>query len=177
MKLELAYYGAPVLRQKAKEVEKVTPEIQKLCEDMIETMHHHDGIGLAAPQVYRSLRIFVTCVPKPSQETPGEWEEGQTHIFINPKLLEPSDEAWETDEGCLSIPSLRGNVTRPYRITVDALDIHGRPFQETFYGLEARCIMHENDHINGVLFIDRVRGKERQQLEPGLKALKKKSKR
>lgn len=172
MKLPLAYFGNPILRKKCERVNEITPDIRQFVADMEETMIAHDGIGLAAPQVHRSLAIFITCVPiqlSNEREAPG-----QLRVFINPKILEYSEEEWVRGEGCLSIPGIYGSVIRPEHIKVEAMDLDGKTFVQEFRGLEARAIMHENDHINGVLFIDRVRGKERQLLEQPLKEIKKK---
>lgn len=172
MKLPLAYYGNPVLRKKAEPIKEISDEIRQLIKDMIETMDLADGIGLAAPQIQKSLALFITRVPVKISE--DKWEPGTLRIFINPKILGHSVEEWESSEGCLSIPKVYGNVIRPYKIKVEAKDLEGQTFIEEFTGLEARCIMHENDHINGTLFIDRVHGKERKEIEPLLREIKKK---
>lgn len=173
MKLPLAYYGNPILRKKGERVAEITSEIKQLVTDMEETMFAHDGIGLAAPQVHRSLALFIVNVPIETEDE-DKWLPGKTRLFINPKILEHSEEEWIRGEGCLSIPGIYCPIIRPLKIKVEAMDLDGKIFVEEFTGLEARAIMHENDHINGVLFIDRVRGKERQQLEPLLKNIKKK---
>lgn len=172
MKLPLAYYGNPILRKKCEPVTEITAEICKLIDDMIETMLSHDGYGLAAPQVKHSKSIFLTHTP--TQTGPDEWVPGKIRVFINPKILSYSEELSFRGEGCLSIPNLYGNVARPLKITVEARDRDGTIFKEEFSGIAARAIMHENDHINGVLFIDRIHGKERKELEPTLREIKKK---
>lgn len=174
MKLPLAYYGNPVLRQKCQQIEKIDDKIKQLVKDMEETMQAHDGIGLAAPQVQVSLAIFITKIP--IETNPDEFSPGITRVFINPKIIEHSEEEWLRGEGCLSIPKVFGTVSRPMHIKVEATDLDGKIFTEEFSGLQARAIMHENDHINGVLFIDRVKGKERQELEAALRDVKKKFK-
>lgn len=173
MKLPLAYYGNPILRKKCLEIEEINEDIRQLIGDMIETLEEQNGIGLAAPQVKRDLRLFLTKVPHPSKDDPDQWEEGQVKVYINPKLSDPSQEAWEREEGCLSIPKIYVSVIRPYRITVEATDLEGRLFTEELSGLEARCVMHENDHINGVLMVDRIKGKARREIEDDLRRLKK----
>lgn len=173
MKLPLAYFGNPILRKKCERVAEITPDIRQLVNDMEETMIAHDGIGLAAPQVHHSLAIFITCVPIQDDEN-QQGQSGELRVFINPKILEYSDEQWIRGEGCLSIPGIYGSVIRPMHIKVEATDLDGKIFVEDFSGLQARAILHENDHINGVLFIDRVRGKERKEMEQPLKDLKKK---
>jgi len=170
VKLDLHYFGDPVLRQKAKPVEEITDEIRQLCLDMIETMLAHNGIGLAATQVGRMLRIFVSNVD-------FEDEEGEVHlcdpiVYINPVISNPSETFVERSEGCLSIPKLYAAVARPLTITVEAMDMDGNTFTKECYGYHARNIMHENDHLNGVLFVDRIKGKRRTQLEPELRRIK-----
>lgn len=172
MKLPLAYYGEPILRKKCQRVEHIDDEIKQFIKDLEETMLFHDGAGLAAPQIHRSLAIFLTNIPK--QIGPDEWAPAPIRLFINPKILKYSDEEWLRGEGCLSIPNVFAPVYRPMHITVEATDLEGNRFVEDFSGLQARAIMHENDHINGVLFIDRIRGKERQEIEAELRAVKKK---
>lgn len=176
MKLPLAYYGAPILRKKSKPVEAITEEIAQLVNDMLETMREHNGIGLAANQVHKALRLFITEVPIKVSDDPEDhrWIEGTVHIFINPTIVERSQETWIREEGCLSIPKLYGEVERPTTIVVRATDLEGNPFEMSFSGLEARCIQHEYDHIDGILYIDRMIPEAREQLEPGLREVKKK---
>lgn len=172
MQLPLAYYGDPILRKKCRRIEQIDDKLKQLVSDMEETMLIHNGAGLAAPQVHFSLALFITNVAE--QAGPDEWMPGATRVFINPKILEYSNDEWLRGEGCLSIPEVFGHVYRPLHIKVEATNLEGSIFVEKFSGLLARAIMHENDHINGVLFIDRVRGKERQELESELRAIKKK---
>lgn len=171
MKLRLAYYGDPILRKKCERIEPIPNDLKQFVLDMEETMNAHDGVGLAAPQVHRSIALFIINIPR--QVGPNEWVPTMTRVFINPKILEYSEEEWLRGEGCLSIPEVYGTVSRPVKIKVEAFDLNGKHFIEEFSGIEARAIMHENDHINGVLFIDRIRGKERQELEPFLRNIKK----
>jgi len=176
MKLELAYYGNPVLRKRVSKVKKITDEIKKLVAEMVETMHEHNGIGLAAPQVSKSISVFITEVPIPvkNPEDPEkmEWKPGKLRVFINPKILSHGEEEWNLEEGCLSIPGLYGEVVRPVSVKVQAMDLDGNTFEEEFTWMDARCIMHENDHLNGVLFIDRIHGDKRKELEPKLTEIK-----
>ena len=170
MKLELTYYGNPVLRKKAAAVEKFDSELTQLVENMIETMNDLRGIGLAAPQVNVSLRIFITKVP--IQEENGEWMEGKERVYINPKILSYSEENQTTNEGCISIPKLYMDVIRPRTIRIQAYDLKGNLFEDELSDLFAANFMHENDHLNGVLIIDRIDKKERARLEPLLKKIK-----
>lgn len=171
MKLPLAYYGDAVLRKKTIPVMEINEEIRQLISDMVETMQAYNGVGLAAPQVHRSLALFITCVPI---EQPDEkWIPGKLRVFINPKILSVTEKTEVRSEGCLSIPKIYGEVERPFKVTVRATDLNGDIFEEEFSGLEARCVLHENDHINGVLFVDRIYGKTRKELEPKLRVIKK----
>lgn len=182
MKLPLTYYGNPILRKKTTRVDAITDELRQLVNDMVETMHESNGIGLAAPQINQSISLFITDVPikapgnpdNPEDPNGFHWEPGTLRVFINPKIIFYSEEQWHYSEGCLSIPGLSGDVTRPVTIKVQATDIDGNAFEGEFSWLEARCIMHENDHINGVLFIDRIHGKERKDLDPKLNEIKRK---
>lgn len=172
MHLPLAYYGDPILRKKCDKVEKFDDKLKQLVKDMEETMFLHDGVGLAAPQVHVSLAVFMTNIP--IQTGPDEWNPGPTNIYINPKIIEYSDEDWLRGEGCLSIPNVFGTVCRPMHIKIEAVDVEGKRFTEELSGLPARAFMHENDHINGVLFIDRVHKNEREKMEAELREIKKK---
>jgi peptide deformylase len=176
MKLPIAYYGAAVLRKKTEQVKEVNDEIRQLIKDMDETMRANNGMGLAAPQVSRSLALFIICPPVPNPPGHAEaYRYEKIQVFINPKISEPSDAMIDMDEGCVSIPGVRGNVIRPLSVTVEALDENGKPFKKVFTGMEARIIMHENDHINGVLFIDRLQDPPyRKKIEPMLREIKKK---
>lgn len=175
MRLPLAYYGDPVLRKKGNRVNEINDELRQLVDDMIETVKAENGIGLAAPQVHQSLALFITHVP--IKQTDETWDEGPFKVFLNPKILSYSNEFWTSSEGCLSIPKLYGDVERPIKIVVEYTDMEGNRITEEFSGLEARCVMHENDHINGTLFIDRISSKARKEMEPSLREIKKKYKR
>lgn len=171
MRLKIIYYGNPLLRKKAQPVDAVTPEIKQFAQDMIETMFLENGIGLAANQVGRLLRIFVTAVPGKDDE--GNLKPGKVKVYINPEITDFSEDKVAYNEGCLSIPGLRGEVARPFRVKIRALDIEGNSFEEELEGLDSVCVCHENDHLNGVLFIDRIKGKEREEMEKRLKQIKK----
>jgi peptide deformylase len=172
MLLPLAYYNHPVLRQKVQPVETIDDSIRQLVVDMTETMHHHKGIGLAAPQVHHSLAIMLVCIPKYDEdENPLP---SPTSVFINPKLIEVSSKTWTHSEGCLSIPGLYEGVERPVALVAEVTTMEGKTEQIELNGWEARAFLHENDHLNGVLFFDRVRGKKRAEMENELKRIKKK---
>ena len=164
MKLPLAYYGDPILRKKVVPIDEITDEIRQLANDMIETMRETNGIGIAAPQIHRSIAIFITEVPIPERIEGSDeinWLPCKVRVCINLKILSHSEETWTYEEGCLSIPGIYGAVPRPIKIKVQAMDLDGKVFEEEFSWLDARTIMHENDHINGVLFVDRMPRKER----------------
>lgn len=146
-KLEIVFYPAPVLRKKAAAVSKVNDEVRAIAMRMIELMRQADGVGLAAPQVGLAMRLFV------ANETGNPQDD---RIFINPVLSNPSQEVEPLEEGCLSIPTVRGEVRRPRQITVTAMDLNGDEFQLTSDGLPARIWQHENDHLDGILIIDRM---------------------
>lgn len=172
MKREIRYYGDPCLREKAKPVEAITDEIRQLVADMIETMLNYDGIGLAAPQIGIPLRIFVSNVDHEDEQ--GEVHIGQPRAYINPQLSNFSGAIVERSEGCLSIPKLYLSVPRPLSVRIEALDVNGQSFTRDCYGYLARNMMHENDHLNGVLFFDWIKGKKRNEIEPALRMIKQK---
>ncbi|MBS4169167.1 peptide deformylase [Parachlamydia sp. AcF125] len=172
MQLPLAYYGDPILRKKCARIEQIDHQLKQLVSDMEETLEAHRGIGLAAPQVHHALNLFITKVPL--KNTYEEEIPAKLRVFINPKILAYSQEKNICAEGCLSIPNLYAPVARPISISLQYTDLEGKIWIEEFKELEARCILHENDHINGVLFIDRVKkGNERKLLDPLLKQIKK----
>ncbi len=174
MKLPLAYYGHPILRKKASSIKEINDEVQQLIEDMSETMIAHNGCGLAAPQVHHSIALFITRIPRYDEN--GITNPGQLRVFINPKIIQHSPEEWTCAEACLSIPGLRENVSRPLRVTIQATDREGKEFTEEFTEFDAHVIMHENDHLNGVLYIDRLSSKRRKEIEISLREIKKKHK-
>lgn len=147
--LRLRYFPDPVLTQVCKPIAAVTPEIQKLARDMIETMMLEKGIGLAAPQIGHSLRIFVVDVKW--VQAPGDVNVMEPHVFINP-VLTLSEDVRRGTEGCLSFPEENVNLERAYSVSVSALNIEGEPFTMTAEGLLSIAIQHENDHLDGKTF-------------------------
>ncbi len=168
--LPLAYYGDAILRRKGDPVDLITSDLITLVEEMIETMDAFDGIGLAAPQIHHSIRLFV--IRKPTEDRAKEIELGPVKVFINPTLSEYSEETWKAPEGCLSIPTIRAAVERPKEITVEYTNLEGKQIRERVSGWEARVIMHEYDHIEGILFIDRLSPKEQEALHSSLENIK-----
>jgi peptide deformylase len=176
MILPLKYYGDSVLRKKCLPIQKITEEIRQFAFDLIETMDKaHNGIGLAASQVGKLIRMFV--IREPSIGAQGDLEFGDPVVYINPVLSEPSENEIILLEGCLSFPKFHVNVARPEKIHVEYTDLEGNRHEEEAVGFKARMIMHENDHLNGVLFIDRMDPAERKLVEPILSRLKKNLKR
>jgi len=145
--------GHPVLRQRGRPLEKAelqSPLVQKLIDDMIDTMHEYSGVGLAAPQVHESLRFFVALLAEePDAST-------RATVLVNPEIVPNTSAREEGWEGCLSIPDVRGLVARFTDITVKALDREGRPVQLRLNDFAARVAQHETDHLDGVLFFDRM---------------------
>ena len=171
--LPLVYYGHPVLRKKAEPIENISQEIKQLVEDMISTMDAHGGMGLAAPQVNHSLRLFV--IRQPIGQDREDITLGEVKVFINPRI-HPKKEIWKATEGCLSIPAVRMSVDRPKEITVEYTNLKGEEITEDVSGWEAKVILHEFDHIEGILFIDHVSKSEKDLLAPFLIGLEKRMK-
>jgi peptide deformylase len=142
--LEVRRYGDPILRQKARPVEEVTPEIRALIADMIDTMHHEIGVGLAAPQVGATLRLLVMDDGK-----------GVARALVNPEITERRGSV-VAEEGCLSIPGIFADVERSEWIHVKAADEEGKPLSVELRGFLARVVQHEMDHLDGILFVDRL---------------------
>ena len=160
--LSLRYYGDPVLRSKAAPVSSFTPELLDLVQGMFECMYRAEGIGLAAPQVGEGMRVFVVDVPG-DEVTPRV-----KRAFVNPTIVSKTGTV-TAEEGCLSIPGLRADVKRAAHVVVDAHDENGVPFRVEADGLLARALQHETDHLDGVLFIDRLGALQRKLLEGKLK--------
>ena len=170
MTMPINIYGSKVLRKRAEEVQEITPELRQFAEEMLETMYEASGIGLAAPQVGRSIRLIVVDV------TTGQDAPREPHILFNPKVVE-KDGASVAEEGCLSIPGVWADVERPEKITVEALEKDGKPLVlKDIDGMFARCIQHEIDHLDGVLFVDKISAMDRTLNQNKLKKLSKESK-
>ena len=143
-------YGSSVLRKKADEIKRDETDVKKLSDDMFETMENADGIGLAAPQIGISKRIFVVDGTMLEDENMKNFKK----VFINPKIISESGEDWGFEEGCLSIPSIRENISRKTDIEITYFDENWNQFTDHFDGMRARVIQHEYDHIQGKLFTD-----------------------
>ncbi|MCU0387018.1 MAG: peptide deformylase [Chitinophagaceae bacterium] len=160
MILPIVAYGSPVLRKRAEEVTKEYPGLGKLLDDMWETMYYSNGVGIAAPQVNKSLRIFMVdslqiienLDDDEKNEYPGD--HGIKQVFINPEVIEFNGKEWPYNEGCLSIPKIREDVIRPGEVKLRWVNENFEPMESTFNGITARVIQHEYDHLEGKLFID-----------------------
>lgn len=163
MILPIVAYGDPVLRKRAEAIGPDTDiDLQVLATNMFETMYKASGVGLAAPQVGLSLRMFVVDgSPLNADESPESEDYDPSvadfrKVFINPEMLEETGEEWGYEEGCLSIPGVRAEVYRPETITLRYQDVAGQVHTETYAGMAARIIQHEYDHLEGVLFTDHL---------------------
>ena len=154
MILPIVAYGHPTLRRVAEEIIPGLPGLDELIENMFETMYSSEGVGLAAPQVNQPIRLFIVDAGPYVQENPEL--EGFKKIFINPQILEETGDPWVFNEGCLSVPDIREDVSRPPRIRIQ---YYARDFQfhdEVYEGISARIIQHEYDHLEATLFVDLI---------------------
>ena len=155
MILPIVAYGSNVLRSQCKEIDSSYPNLDQLIENMFETMYAASGVGLAAPQINKSIRLFIV------DTSPFKDDESPDHvvckkIFINPKITSLTGESWSFSEGCLSIPEVREDVKRLSEITIEYFDKDFNKHTEIYDGLNARVILHEYDHIEGILFVDKI---------------------
>jgi peptide deformylase len=165
-------YGEPILKEIAGEISRSFPNLEKFIADMWETMYHTNGVGLAAPQVGVSARMFVVD-STPMYDEDGSEGVGTKKIFINPEMLVESGVPWHYEEGCLSIPGIRENVQRRPEIKISYYDDNFEKHTETFDGYTARVIQHEFDHLNGVLFIDKISPLKKQLIKGKLSEIQK----
>jgi peptide deformylase len=167
-RLTIHLYGDPILRRKAEPVPVVDDEIRQLAADMVETMYDANGVGLAAPQVGRSIRMLVA-------DASHHDGAGGPRAFINPEIVDSWDE-WIYDEGCLSVPGLTAELVRPEAVLVRFHDEQGQLHEEEFHQLWARVLQHEIDHLDGKLFVDRMSPMRRALVEKKLRELSRESK-
>ena len=178
MVLPIVQYGSPVLRKKGAKIEKITPEIKTLIADMFETMEANHGVGLAAQQIGEAKQLTVIDVravtDRPStlelDGKPAEVASIMPLVLINPEVT-PAGEMVKGGEGCLSFPEIYADISRPGIVDVKALDAHGNPLAFRCDGLLARAVQHETDHLNGLLFIDRMDKKTKAEIQMDLDAL------
>ncbi len=176
--MPVRHYGDPVLRQKATAIPSITPEVQELAMRMVATMYEDDGVGLAAPQVGVSLRLITIGTNAPGAVPDDQLSAGEKMlqarmpvVLVNPEIVATSDERECADEGCLSIPGIYGEVERPARVVVRGQLLSGEMVQVDCGGLLARCLQHEVDHLNGVLFVDHLSRDETKACAAQLRAL------
>ncbi|HPF63582.1 peptide deformylase [Lentimicrobium sp.] len=154
MIMPIVAYGHPTLRKKAEVIDKDYPDLQQFIADMFETMYASNGVGLAAPQVNRSIRLFVIDATPYAEDFPGETN--LKRVFINPRVVEERGEEWSFNEGCLSIPDIREDVLRKTELRIQYYDEQFNYHDEVISGVLARVMQHEYDHLEGVLFVDRI---------------------
>ncbi len=167
----IVIYGSPVLRKVAEEIDKDYPELEKFVKDMWETMYVSDGVGLAAPQVGKSIRLFVID-GSPFEEDDPKLKDFKK-VFINAKIIDEEEEQITYNEGCLSIPLIREDVNRPKKIRLEYYDENFNKYDEWFEGMAARIIQHEYDHTEGILFTDKVAPIKKRLLKSKLLAITK----
>jgi peptide deformylase len=148
----ISVYGDPVLRKVAEPIGPDYPGLTEFLADFRETMYFADGVGLAAPQVGRSIRIFMVDGSAGAEDDPSLKDFKK--VFINPRIIETSGEPWVMEEGCLSLPEIRENITRPETVRIKYMDENFVGHDETYSGFVARIIQHEYDHLEGKMFID-----------------------
>ncbi len=178
MILPIVAYGDPVLRKVAKDITSEYPKLDELINNMWETMYNAHGVGLAAPQVGLPIRMFmVDTTPFADDEDLTETEQKQLDgfkkVFINAKIEEESGKEWDFNEGCLSIPDIREDVKRKPEIVISYLDENFKSHKETYDGLLARVIQHEYDHIEGILFTDKLSSLKKRLLKSRLEKISK----
>lgn len=180
MILPIVAYGHPVLRKECDDIDENYPKLKELIADMWETLYHSNGVGLAAPQINRPIRLFLVeskqlaeaAAEDPDHNDPFEGE-AIKQVFINAEIVETSGKPWKFNEGCLSIPKVREDISRDETVTINYLDENFVEHEKTFGGMTARIILHEYDHIDGVLFIDYLSSLRRKMLKGKLNDISK----
>ncbi len=170
MILPIYAYGQPVLKKVGKEIDKDYPELKELIDNMWETMYNAQGVGLAAPQIGRDIRLFIIDSAQMMEE--DKKDEGMKQVFINPEKIEEGGEEWEFEEGCLSIPDLRGDVSRPGQLRLRYMDENFKQHEKVFTGMTARVIQHEYDHVDGILFTELLKPIKRRLVKRRLEKIK-----
>ena len=163
MELSVVSYPHPTLRYKSKPIQRVDAQLRAIADRMLELMYEHNGVGLAANQVDLPLRLFVV-------NASGQKGEGEELVLINPELQLPKGNE-TAEEGCLSLPGVYGQVKRPKSVRLSAYDIQGNPVERVVDGFLARVLQHENDHLDGVMFFDRMPEESRRELDGRLDEL------
>jgi peptide deformylase len=184
MILEIVKYGHPVLREKGRRVDAITPQLRKLAEDMLETMRANEGVGLAAQQVGSALQLTVIDVREAKDRPSMLWIEGRQRqpdefmplVLVNPLVTKLGAQTVVGREGCLSFPEISAEIERAARVRVEAVSLDNAPLRLDCEGLLARVVQHEVDHLNGILFVDRMDAATRASLSGRLKRLHKQTK-
>ena len=148
----IVLYGDPVLKRPAEDIEKGTVDLKQLVDDMFETMYQAHGIGLAAPQIGKPVRMFIVDGSPLDEDGMEDFKK----VFVNPEIIWEEGKEWAFEEGCLSIPGVREDVQRPPKLRINYLDENFDEHEEEFDGMKARIIQHEYDHIEGILFTDHL---------------------
>jgi len=180
MILPIVAYGHPVLRKECDDIDENYPKLKELISDMWETLYHSNGVGLAAPQINKPIRLFLveskqladSAAEDPDHNEPFEGE-AIKEVFINAEIVETGGKPYKFNEGCLSIPKVREDVSRDATVTINYLDENFKEHEKTFTGMTARIILHEYDHIDGVLFIDYLSALRRKMLKGKLNDISK----
>lgn len=171
MILPVYAYGQPILKRKAEEVVQDYEGLSDLLEDMWETMYHAQGVGLAAPQIGQSIRLFLVDTVQAMEE--GEEDQGIKKVFINAQMLDEEGDFWAYEEGCLSIPHIRADVERQKKIKIKYYDENFKEFIEEYEGINARVIQHEYDHIEGKLFTEKLKPLKKKMINRKLEQIRK----
>lgn len=156
MILPIVAFGSPILRRRCVDISSDYSELDTLLDNMWETMYNASGVGIAAPQINKSIRLFLIDTTPFFEDEDKKEEEIVKKVFINARITEELGDEWVFNEGCLSIPDVREDITRKSSITIEYLDENFKMHVESYSGLTARVIQHEYDHINGVLFTDKI---------------------
>jgi len=167
MKLPIIAYGDPVLRKEAVEITQDYPNLSGLIENMFDTMYNASGVGIAAPQIGLSIRLFVIDLSDKDEPELKDFKK----VFINAQILNEEGEKWNFNEGCLSIPDIREDISRNQKVTISYFDENWNQHTETFSGFKARVIQHEYDHIEGKLFTDKLSPLRRAMLKSKLDSI------
>jgi peptide deformylase len=173
MILPVYAYGHPVLKKIAEPITPDYPELATLIANMWETMYHADGVGIAAPQIGHSIRLFVIDTEQVERKgTPKPNDEPFKRVFCNAQMIEETGDSWTYEEGCLSIPDIRGDVDRPHTIRIRWQDENFQEQEAVFGGINARVIQHEYDHLEGVLFTEKLKPLKKRFVQRKLEAIK-----
>ncbi len=174
MKLPIYAYGHPILRKETLEIEDNYPDLKGLLDNMFETMYYSKGMGIAAPQIGKNIRIFIIdTLQLESDEREEEASEFIKEVFINPIIIEESGKRWEYEEGCLSIPDVRGHVYRHAQVRIEYYNEKFELKDKVFDGITARVIQHEYDHLEGILFVDLLKPLKKRFVKKKLDKIKK----